>query len=293
MNRRDFLRKGAAATATTLVGVSSISSLLGFSSCASSEPKEKIIGLQLYSLRDAFGRDVPGTLAKIAAMGYKSLETASYNDGKLYGYAPTEFRKMVEDLGMKVTSAHLGKWYDPENQSQTNEWWNVALDAQAAAGCKYTIMPSFPIGETLDDIKVYSDYFNSIADIAASKGIKFGFHNHAGEFAQRDGVVIQDYLIENANDNMIFQLDVYWAQHGGVNPADYIIKYGDKIKLLHIKDESIIGDSGTMDFEAIFIAAYSVGIEDYYVEVEQYSPLPPEGCVEKSYEFLEVAPYVK
>lgn len=292
MNRRDFLKKGAYATAGTLAGASLLSSMFGVTGCTPAAAAPKVVGLQLYSLREAMGQDLPGTLKKVADMGYKSLETAGYDNGKLYGQTPSEFKKMVEGLGMAVTSAHVGRSYEAEKDAEIMEWWNVALDTQAEAGCRYAIQASFPIGETLDSIKVYSDYFNKVAEMAAKKGLKFGFHNHAREFEQRDGQVIEDYLIANSSDNMMFELDVYWANKGGVNPVDYINKYGSKIPVLHIKDESIIGESGTIDFEPIFNAAYANNMKDYYVEVERYT-LPAEVCVQKSFDYLDAAKFVK
>lgn len=294
MNRRDFLQKGAALTVGAIVGTSVIASALGLKSCAPAEAAtQKNIGLQMYSLREAFKEDVPATLQVIADMGYVNLEAASYNDGKIYGYAPEVFRKMVEDLGMSLKSAHVGRAYEADKDAEIMEWWDLALDTHKAAGCEYVIMPWIKPGPTLDDIKVLSDYFNRVAEKAKAKGIKFGFHNHAAEFEKRDGIVIMDYLIENASDNMMFELDVYWVNKGGYNPVDYIKKYAKKIELLHIKDESILGDTGELDFEAIFNAAYAAGIRGYFVEVERYTPLPAEGCVQKSFDFLDVAPYVK
>lgn len=292
MNRRKFLKQGVLAATGVVAGGSILSSLFGLTSC-DSKPKAKKVGLQLYSLREAMGSNPASTLKQVAEMGYKELETASYNDGKLYGYAPAEFRKMVEDLGMSVSSAHLGQGYTPEKDAEIMAWWDKALDTQVAAGCRYAIQPSMHIGDTLDDIKMYADYFSKVGEMANKKGIKFGFHNHAGEFQERGGEVILDYLIKNTDkDTVFYELDVYWASKGGVNPAEYIKKHAGRFPVLHIKDESIIGESGEIDFESIFKAAYAQGMKDYYVEVERYT-LPPENCVQKSYDYLYNAEFVK
>ena len=275
-----------------VAGASVFSSLFGAVSCAPSGGK--VIGLQLYSLRESMKEDVPGTLEAVAQMGYTTLETAGYNgdNGEIYGYTPKKFKELAEGFGLKVTGAHCGKRWDASDEEAIMQWWDKALDAHKAAGCTYVIMPSFPIGETLADVKVYVDYFNAIADKAAAKGLKFGFHNHAREFEKRDDKVIFDYMVENSNDNMIFELDVYWVTKGGCDPVEYINRYPSKIKVLHIKDESIIGDSGDMKFKEIFEAAYSHGIKDFYVEVERYT-LPPETCVERSFEYLDISSFVK
>ena len=284
------MKKGAAVAAGTVVAGIGLSGLFSLTGCGK---KGKIIGFQLYSLRDAMGQDVPGTLKITADIGYKSLETAGYDNGKIYGYAPAEFRKMCEDLGMKVTSAHLGQGYSPDRDAEIMAWWDKALDAQAAVGCTYAVQPFVPIGGTLDEFKVQCDYFDKVGEMARKRGLKFGFHNHAGEFEKREGQVLLDYMIANtAPENVIYELDVYWAVEGGVDPVAYINKYPDRITLLHIKDHSIIGESGKIDFAAIFDAFYAAGNEDYYVEIEQYT-LPPENCAQRSYDYLMVSPFVK
>lgn len=294
MNRLYFLKKGAATVASTLIAAVGMTGVLtAMSACSETPPQCKRIGLQLYSLRDSMSQNVPSNLASVAQMGYKTLETAGYADGKLYGYEPAQFRTMVEDLGMKVESAHLGINYDPARDAEIMEWWNTALDAQAAVGCKYAIMPSFPIDTTLEGIKVYCDYFNRIGEMAKAKGLKFGFHNHAGEFAKIGDQVILDYMIANTDpDKVCYELDVYWAIKGGADPVAYINKYPDRITLLHIKDESTIGESETIDFAPIFEALYANNHTDFYVEVERYT-LPPDNCVSRSFDFLNTSSCVK
>lgn len=294
MNRLDFLRKGATTAASVLVTTIGLTGLLGaITGCEEKPAPSKVIGLQLYSLRDSMSTNAPATLQSIAEMGYKTLETASYSDGKLYNMSPEEFRAMVEKLGMTVTSAHVGHAWDPEKEQEIIAWWDQALDTHKAAGCRYVIQPSFPIGETIEDIKAYCDYFNRIGQMAKDKGMRFGFHNHAGEFVKIGDTTILDYMIENTDPELVtYELDVYWAVKGGVDPVAYINQYPTRIGLLHIKDESVIGESGTIDFEKIFQAAYANNIKEYYVEVERYT-LPAENCVARSYDFLETSPFVK
>lgn len=294
MDRLSFLKKGASATAGALVAAIGMTGLLtAMTACSETPPQCKTIGLQLYSLRDSMSQNVPATLNTVAKMGYRTLETAGYDNGKFYGYEPAEFRTMVEDLGMKVESAHLGQSYDPARDAELMEWWNTALDAQAAVGGKYAIMPSFPIDTTLEGVKVYCDYFNRIGEMANAKGVKFGFHNHAGEFAKIGDTVIYDYMLANTDpDKVCFELDVYWAIKGGVDPVAYINKHPDRITLLHIKDESTIGESETIDFAPIFDAFYANKHRDFYVEVERYT-LPPENCVSRSFDFLNTSQCVK
>lgn len=295
MNRLEFLRKGLTSATGAIVATVGLTGILSSALAAINDtpPKGKVIGLQLYSLRDSMSTNSLATLREVSQMGYKTLETASYNDGKIYNMTPEVFRAECEKLGMKVTSAHVGHSWDPAKEAQIMKWWEVALDTHKAAGCTYVIQPSFPIGKTIPEIQAYCDYFNKVGKMARERGLKFGFHNHAGEFAKIDDKVILEYMIENTDPKFVtFELDVYWAQKGGVDPSEFIEKHAKRISVLHIKDESTIGESGTIDFEKIFNAAYKNKIRDFYVEVERYT-MPPSNCVQRSHDFLNAADFVK
>jgi sugar phosphate isomerase/epimerase len=310
-NRREFLKTAAFAVAGGFV----LPNLL--SSCGGSESVKKHIGLQLYSLRDDINDiGIRKVLEIVAKIGYVNLETAGYGDGKIYGLDPAEFKKIVDDLGMKVTSAHLSRGIS-DNHDADMAWWNEAVSAHQAAGMKYMIMPWAPLngeGATLDNIKRYGEYFSEVGLVTAAAGIKFGYHNHNFEFTNVvDGVPVYDLLVENTSpDHVLFQNDVYWTQRGGYDPVEYLKKYPKRIQVLHIKDETAIGVSKTMDFKAIFEQAYANGVvKDWYVEVERYDTPSPEEAkkiasklklskltdsiadVQKSYDFLVAAEYVK
>ena len=298
VNRRDFLKQASILVAGGVIGSSILSSCKGGGSKSTvSEVVNKRIGLQLYSLREDVGDlGIQKVLEIVAKMGYTNLETAGYSDGKIYNLAPAEFKKMVDDLGMRVTSAHLGREISG-NRDEDMAWWSKATEAHAAAGMKYMIMPSSPLkdeGATLDNVKRYGEYFSSIGLVTAGASITFGYHNHAFEFENKiDGVPVYDLLLEHTSpDHVIFQNDVYWTQRGGYDPVEYMKKYPQRIRVLHIKDEKAIGASGTMDFEAIFNQAYDNNIKDWYVEVERYDGTPQED-VKQSFDFLNAADFVR
>ncbi|MGL5619144.1 MAG: sugar phosphate isomerase/epimerase family protein, partial [Tannerellaceae bacterium] len=170
-NRRDFLKH-----ASMLLAGTAFSSNL-FSSCTQSN---KNIGLQLYSLRDLVkDQGIQTTLETVSKMGYKNLELAGYNDGKMYGLAPSELKKMVSDLGMKVTSSHVGQAYNKEKEAEVMGWWDQAIDAHNELGVKYMIQPWMPVNDqtTLDDLKTYCDYFNTVGYKTAAASMAFGYHN--------------------------------------------------------------------------------------------------------------------
>ena len=258
----------------------------------------KYLGLQLYSLRDMVSDDgIEKVLKVVAKMGYNSLETANYSDGKFYGIKPAEFKKMADDLGMRLTSSHLSRELTG-NRSADMAWWNQAVEAHSAAGMKYMIMPSSPLnsqgGATQQNLDNYCDYFNEIGKVTSTASIQFGYHNHDGEFKNKiGGVPVFDLMMQKTSPpHVFFELDVYWVKMGGYEPVDCMKKYPSRIKVLHIKDEKAIGVHNVVDFKAIFTQAYANGIKDWYVEVEQYDGTPEED-VKKSADYLLEASFVK
>ncbi len=297
-SRRDFIKRASMLVAGGVVVPNLLSSHSMLPPGGGSASKSsKYLGLQLYSLRDKVKDEgIKKVLKAVAKMGYTSLETAGYSDGKFYGMAPAKLKKMADSLGMKLTSSHLGRNISGDRDADM-AWWNKAVEAHNAAGMKYMVMPSSPLsgeGATLDNVKRYSDYFNEIGLITAGASMLFGYHNHAFEFENKiDGVPVYDLMLENTSpDHVMFQLDVYWIKRGGYDPVEYMKKYPKRIKVLHIKDETAIGAQNTVDYKAVFDQAYINGVKDWYVEVERYDTTPEED-VKKSADFLLSADFVK
>jgi len=255
------------------------------------QPDEKMYGLQLYSVRDHMDSDPKGTVAKVGAMGYDFVETAGYSDGKFYGMDPLEFKKLCEDNGLKFLGSHTSHNVpNEENWDETMAWWNQAIDAHAKAGVMWLVQPSMDnvAYESLEGLKRYAEYFNKIGEMCNAKGIRFGFHNHDGEFKNGyEGKPIQDWLIELTDpEKVMFELDLYWINQGGKNALDYFERYPGRFMLFHIKDDKELGASGKMDFNTIFAAKEKAGMKYGIVEVEEYS-FDPLVSVEKSLEYLK------
>ncbi len=286
-NRRKFIKKGA-----MLFAGGAFASAI-FSACSNGK---KNIGLQLYSLRYTIQEQgIEKVLELVSKMGYTTIETAGYNDGKIYGLLPEEFKKCCDNAGLKISSAHVGREYVKENEQEIMAWWDKAIDAHAKLNVKYMIQPWMPKNHNTmkEDLKIYCDYFNAIGIKTAAQSILFGYHNHVFEFEEIEGEVIFDYLLRNTSKNHVcFELDVYWAVVGGKNPVEYIQNYPEQIRSLHIKDEKEIGASGKMDFKSIFEAAAKNNIKDWYVEIERYSKDDPILSAQESYDFLNKASYV-
>ena len=180
-NRREFLKiSGVGSLGVMLFGAA------GCSTGAAIDRKSYGVGLQLYSIRDAMTADVPGTLKKVSDIGYKNLELASYSEGKFYGYAPAEFKKMVSDLGMVPFSSHS----QVESASITLDKAKLMADAHAELGVKYCVKPWIEeVDRNIESYKKMIADCNEVAKILKGVGIQFGYHNHNFEFANINGVV--------------------------------------------------------------------------------------------------------
>jgi len=268
---------------------------------AGKKTPRKEIALQLYSLRGQIGsygsadgrfldayREV---LGRIAEMGYTGVEAAGYNDGKFYGRTPEEFKADVEGVGMEVLSSHTSRGLSAEELAsgdftESMKWWDRCIAAHKAAGMKYIVTPSMITPKTLKDLKTYCDYYNEIGKRCKEAGISYGYHNHAYEFQKIEGTTMYDFMLEHTDPAYVFfQMDVYWVVRGQNSPVDYFNKYKGRFKLLHIKDEREIGQSGMVGFDAIFRNADAAGVENIIVEVERYS-FEPEVSVKQSIDYL-------
>ena len=271
---------------------------------------KKDIAIQLYSVRERIGSQVgnkPGInkpdytsiLQDLAQMGYTAIEAADYQDGLFYGRSPKEFKKDVEDAGLKVLSSHCNKHLtDKELKSgdfsESLKWWDKCIAAHKEAGMTYLVMPWLGLPKNLDDLKTYCDYFNIVGEKCKQQGIQFGYHNHAHEYEKVDNKdKMLDFMIENTNPEYVFfEMDVYWTVIGKNSPVEYFKKYPKRFKVLHIKDDKEVGQSGMVGFDAIFKNADVAGVENIVVEMEGYTESLEKG-LQTSINYLLDAPFVQ
>jgi sugar phosphate isomerase/epimerase len=288
MRKRSFI---------SIVLLAAITGLILTASYSFKKTPQKYIGLQLYSLRDSITKDVPGTIARVAKMGYKFVEPAGYSNGKFYGLDPLAFKAACKANKLTVLSSHTGQNAptDAASKAKTMEWWDACIAAHVAVGAKYIVQPSMgPTAyKSLEGLKAYCDYFNEVGAKCNAKGIRFGYHNHDKEFSTKlDGQTMYDYMLKNTDPKKVmFEIDLYWAVVGGGNPVDYFNKYPGRFELWHIKDKEEIGASGMMDFAAIWKGAKISGMKYGIVEVERYN-FPNFVSCQKSIDFLNAADYV-
>ena len=254
------------------------------------KPTEKLIGLQLYSVRDHMKNDAKATVAKVGEMGYQFVETAGYNDGEFYGMSPLAFKELCETNGLQFLGSHTGQNLpDAATWDKTMAWWDICIDAHKAAGVKWIVQPwmSEEGYKSLDGLKKYIEYFNAVGEKCNANGIRFGYHNHDKEFTTMlEGKPVYDWMLElTDSEKVMFELDLYWIDQGGKKPIDYFNKYPGRFMLWHIKDEKELGESGKMDFNTIFSSGEKSGMQYGIVEVENYNFDPLVSC-QKSLEYL-------
>ncbi len=254
-------------------------------------PMKKDIGLQLYTLRDLINKDLQGTLASVADIGYTWLEAAGYSDGKFYGLAPSEFKTMVNDLGMKVVSSHVS--FMPEQSRQV-------IDAHLELGVSYIVYPwkSMPEKPIRDDYSKAADLYNMLGEACKREGLKFGYHNHDFEFVKIDDTTGYDLLLKLTEPGSVtFEADLYWMVFAGVDPLAYFRKYPGRFDLWHVKDmednpEKDFAPVGTgmINFEEIFDQEDKTGLVYFFVEQDQCK-LDPLESISISYKNLKSIVY--
>ena len=310
INRRNFLRNASLLTLGGLM-TGKAGTLQAATPVTTETTATKSLGLQIYSLGGELTKDVPAGMKKIKEIGYSTLELAGYNDGKISGMDMMEFKKIAEDNGLKITSSHVNPptgTYTPENRQSTMEFWKKTADDHAKLGVKYLVQPGQPSTRSVEEVGYVCDIFNEAGKVIKAAGIPFGYHNHDFEFAKvvpggkeavfgrhNKGDIIYDLFLKGTDPSLVFfEMDVYWTVIGQNDPVEYMKKYADRIKLLHIKDRAILGQSGFMNFEMIFKQANENKIKEFYVELEgmpdgrsQFDGV--KGCAD----YLLEAPFVK
>ena len=234
--------------------------------------QKKKIGIQLYSVMDAVNKNPQASVERLAGMGYNAFELVQWGGNpKVFGLSAEEFKALCDKNGVKIVSTHSSIQEDPAKEEEIMTRWRELFEIQKACGGKYFVIPSYQADYTVQGVQRMCDYFNRVGKIAKEYGLKLGYHNHAEEYKtlEDSDKVMWEYLVENTNPEYVcFELDVYWCTKGDKNPVEYLKKYPKRIELLHIKDEFVIGESGTIDFPGVFTQFYKNGMKDYFVEIE-------------------------
>lgn len=256
------------------------SAAIGTAAPAQPAPKDKRripVALQLYSIREECKKDLPGTLAAVAKMGYDGVEFAGY-----YERGAKELRSMLDGLNLKTFSTHINI------KTLVGDELDKTIEFNKILGNSRLTVASLPASTTIQPWYEYAKQFNAVAEKLKSHKMRVGFHNHARELEMVEGQRPWDVFCENTIKEVTLQMDLTHFPANGLDPVDYIKRYPGRVRLLHCKDHPpddkyvLLGD-GTLNWKAIFQAAESVGgVECYIVEQERYpAPLTPMQSVER------------
>lgn len=249
------------------------------------------VGLQLYSLRADFAKDVPGTMDRVRDYGIKYVELAG-----TYGQTPEQFKQLLEARGLKAIATHFS--YD-DYRAKPEE---LALQAKAL-GLKYAGCAWIPHAGAFDEKKCREaiQVFNHAGEVLAKHGLKFFYHTHGYEFQPHGQGTLFDLLMTETNPKYVaYEMDILWTVFPGQDPVQLLQKYGKRFELMHLKDlkKGVKGDlsggtdvsndvilgTGQMDYPAIFKAAKKAGVKWYFIEDE--SPTAAQQ-IPQSLRFLE------
>lgn len=259
-----------------------------------------LIGLQLYTVRDAMEKDPVNTLEQVARIGYNSVEGATYTGSeKFYGMDPSAFKKVLKDNGLVIPSSHyrLGeeKTGAVVKGTMLNDW-QKAVDDAAAVGLKYMVCAYLSEEErgNLDHYKALAEDFNKAGETCKKAGLQFCYHNHNFEFEAQGGIFPYDILLNNTDKNLVkMEMDLYWVTKAGQDPIALFKKHPGRFPLWHVKDmtntpEKTFAEvgSGTIDFKTIFQNKGLAGMKYFFVEQDKCAGSPFDS-ITKSYNYIK------
>lgn len=259
------------------------------------DPKSFGIGLQLYTIREAMQSDAPGSLKKVSDIGYKYVELADYNNRKFYGYEPSEFKKLVNDLGMEILSSHAG--FGPKGIS-LDDAKKMAED-HAKLGAKYCMQPFVNDADrTIQNYHNMVAEMNKVGKVMKEHGIIYGYHNHNFEFENINGIVPYfDIFMKDLDKKLTtMELDLFWATKAGQDPVQLFKKYPKRFQLFHMKDmytkeapffKTVSNDfapvgEGVIDFKRILAAKKTAGMKYMIVEQDSTKDGKPFDAIQTS-----------
>lgn len=286
-NRRTFLKTTGIAASGLLL--STYLPACKSSGAAMSKNISQNFGLQLYSLRDDMPKDPKSILTQVASFGYKQIEGFEGPKGIYWGMTNTEFKKLMDDLGMKMVSTHC---------DINKNFERKAADA-ATIGMQYLIAPYIGPQKSLDDFKRFADIFNQRGEVCKKAGIRFAYHNHDYSFKLQDGQMPQDVLMQGTNKDLVdFEMDIYWVVNAGQDPAAWFKKYPNRFRLAHIKDRmkgvadttknvSVVVGTGSIDFGSVLKTGVQNGLQYFIVEQEAYEGTTPLAAVKADADYMK------
>jgi sugar phosphate isomerase/epimerase len=233
------------------------------------------IGIAPYTFRKHFPNGVAGTLDTIKMMGFTEIEGGG---GRM---SPEEYKKLCDERGLSIPS--FGTGYDQVVKNPDSVIWRAKI-----FGAKYVMVSWIPhkTGSfNFENAKKAVDDFNAAGKILKEGGVTLCYHAHGYEFLPYENGTLLDYMMNNTNpDYVSFEMDIFWIWFGGGDPVSLLKKYGNRWKLMHIKDmrkgtkkdltgltspeNDVALGTGEIDIPGILKQAKKTGIKHYFIEDE-------------------------
>lgn len=283
MNRRDILRTAAAAA-----GIPALTAAAARTPGPTPRsPRVAVttrlspLGVQLYTVRAAMQRDVAGTLARVAQIGYREVEV-----WQLHGRTPAQFRAALDANRLTAPSAHFGL------EALEGDAGARTIEAAQVLGHHYHVVAWMPEAwhRTLDDWRRIADRFNRAGERCRAAGTQFAYHNHDFEFRPLEGRVPFDVLCEATDRDLVqIELDLFWIAHGGGDALALFRRWPGRVPMVHVKDRTADGrmvdvGAGNMDWRTLFAHRAEAGMRHYFVEHDE--PSDPFASITASYRYL-------
>ena len=280
MNRRDFVARGTALAATSVLAPAELFSQTRRGAACGGPPA----GVQLFTVREALGRDPRGALRSLHEIGIVEAELFGLNgpeNATLFGLPARDLKRAFDDNGIRVPISHIGG-----NLESSAAIADIAATLGLQAVC--VALPSEFSGtggmvpaKSRGQLDALAEKLNRVGREYRDRGLNFGYHNHHIEFTRVDGVVPYDYLMSNTDPSLVkIELDLGWLATAGVDPVTYVRRHAGRVIACHLKDyaPSIATDVpqrklvppgfGSIDFGAVLKAMRETGVQHGFIEVD-------------------------
>lgn len=285
VSRRHFVKTSALITAGALIAPKLFAA------------DKKYIGLQLYTIRNAMQADPAAALAKVAGIGFNSVEGATYSGSeKFYGMDAAAFSGLLKQNGLEMLSGHYALGEEKSNPGSILTGWEKAVEEAKKVGLKYMTCAYLMPNErgNLDHYKKLAADFNKAGELCAKAGIQFCYHNHDFEFIQEDGKYPYETLLANTDKKLVkMEMDIYWVAKAKQDPIALFNEHPGRFPLWHVKDMDStpkaafteVGN-GVIDFKKIFAQADKAGMKYFFVEQDS-TPGDPFDSITKSFNYVK------
>ncbi len=302
MDRKNFMQQLGM---ITFGGALYSKSMMANMSAASPTALLNKIGVQLFSLPASLEKDFEGTIAMLAGMGYREVELfgpypysaqsakkswdaitpmLGFKGSGYFGRTENQIKNLFREYKLSIPSVHT----DLDTLMNKMERLGEASDV---LGFQYAILPAIPEDrrKTLDDYKKMAEIFNGIGEEARKAGLRFAYHNHGYGLSEMEGQIPLQLLFDQTDPDLVFlEMDLFWTIAGRANPVEYLKKYRNRYRLMHVKDmkqiQTFSGDGGdpsqwmelfpnmtsagegAVDLATIIPAAKKNGVKHFFVE---------------------------